>query len=124
MKYSLYDYLLNEKNPLSHVFLECMSNDDLKIIADRSKGMTDEQAKKRKLEVKLTIDGINVNPENFFKLLVDQWEDAITVKARELVEDKMLTPFRAMSDNIYNMEQIVKSWTEEINWDKPNPLQP
>lgn len=121
MKYSLYDYLLNPKNPLSHVFLECMTREELRLISAKGKAMSEEEAKNRKLEVKLTIDGISVNPEKFFNLLTDQWERAINDKAQELVNEKLREPFLNIANKLHDMEQVVSSWAEEINWQAPNP---
>ena len=44
-------------------------------------------------------------------------------RTQELVAEKLGSKkMRDMQDKLYDYEQVLKSWEDEINWDVKNPL--
>lgn len=116
MRYSLYDDLLDDNNILSHVFLECLSAEQSKRIADKSLLMSEKEIKKRKIEVELIIDGESVNPKAFFDLFEKQYEEIVKKEATRLVKEQVSEKFSDIADKIRAYEEITEEWADEINW--------
>lgn len=115
--------LMDENEILSHIFLGCIPRDKLKEIKDKFIGEKDWRKESVKLTVELKIAGIGVNPENFFDSWKNQMQRMILDKAQELVAEKLGSKkMRDMQDKLYEYEQVLKSWEEDINWDVKNPL--
>ena len=121
MKYSLYKELLKQENILSHVFLNC-AQDFIDEIAKKNEGKSKEWVEKRKIDIELKIDGHVCNPKDFFDVLYEQYTDAVKKKATEIVKEQTTETFRELSYKLQNLEEIVDSWAEDINWDVENPF--
>jgi hypothetical protein len=115
--------LMDDNEMLSHIFLGCIPRDKLKEIKDKFIGETDWRKESVKLPVELKIAGVGVNPKDFFDSWKNQMQRIILEKAQELVAEKLGSKkMRDMQDKLYEYEQVLKSWEEEINWDVKNPL--
>jgi hypothetical protein len=71
MKYNLMKDLLDHNNVLSHLFLNCLTKEQLETLASGNNGKTAEEVDARTVEIELTINGISVNPKKFFDLFSD-----------------------------------------------------
>lgn len=115
--------LMQDNEMLSHIFLGCIPREQLKQIKDKFIGETDWQKLSVKIPVDLKIGGVAVNPKQFFDSWKDQMQRMILEKAQELVSEKLGSKkMRDMQDKLYEYENILKSWEEDINWEVKNPL--
>ncbi len=115
--------LMDENEMLSHIFLGCIPREKLELIKDKFVGEKDWQKESVKIPVELTIGGIPVNPKEFFDSWKDQMQDLILKEATKLVAEKLGSKkMRDMQDRLYEYEQVLKSWEDDINWQVPNPL--
>lgn len=127
MKYSLYNELLDQKDILSHVFFNC-AWEFIEEIADKhapkKKGKTrDEYKDKIKIDIELKIDGHVCNPRKFFEMLKDQYYRNVTERATKLVKEQTSEKFGEIADKLRDVEEIVESWGESINWQMDNPFE-
>jgi hypothetical protein len=118
MKYNLMKDLLDHNNVLSHLFLNCLTKEQLETLASGNNGKTAEEVDARTVEIELTINGISVNPKKFFDLFSDQYDDMVKRAATKLMDEK----FRDFSGKMQEMQEVMNAWAEEINWDVPNPF--
>ena len=119
--------LMDDNEMLSHVFLGCMSKEEVIKVKDKYVGTegneTDWKEESVKIPVKMTIGGIPVNPKNFFDSWKNQMSDIITGKAKELFKEKMGSEkMREMQGKLNEYEQILEAWEDDINWEVENPL--
>lgn len=115
--------LMDDNEMLSHIFLGCIPHDKLKEIKDKFIGEKDWKNESVKLPVELKIAGVGVNPKDFFDSWKNQMQRIILEKAQELVAEKLGSKkMRDMQDKLYEYEQVLKSWEEDINWEVKNPL--
>lgn len=115
--------LMDDNEMLSHIFLGCIPRDKLKEIKDKFIGEKDWKNESVKLPVELKIAGVGVNPKDFFDSWKNQMQRIILEKAQELVAEKLGSKkMRDMQDKLYEYEQVLKSWEEDINWEVKNPL--
>lgn len=71
----------------------------------------------------MEIAGVAVNPKDFFDNWKNQMQRIILEKAQQLVSEKLGSKkMRDMQDKLYEYEQVLKSWEEDINWEVKNPL--
>ncbi len=122
MKIEMKD-LMNENEMLSHIFLGCIPHKQLIEIRDKFVGEKDWQKESVKVHVELKIGGVSVNPKQFFDSWRDQMQKIILDKAQELVSEKLGSKKMSdMQNRLYEYEQVLKSWEDEINWQVENPL--
>jgi len=115
--------LMQDNEMLSHIFLECIPREKLTEIRDNFIGEYDWEKESVKIPVELKIGGVSVNPKQFFDSWRDQMQRMILDKAQELVSEKLGSKkMRDMQDKLYEYEQVLKSWEEDINWEVKNPL--
>lgn len=115
--------LMQDNEMLSHIFLGCIPHEQLDEIRGNFIGEKDWRKESVKIPVELKIGGISVNPKKFFDTWRDQMQKLISNKAQELVSEKLGSKkMRDMQDKIYEYEQVLKSWEEDINWQVKNPL--
>ena len=115
--------LMQDNEMLSHIFLGCIPHEQLKEIRDKFIGEKDWKNESVKLPVELKIAGVGVNPKDFFDSWKNQMQRIILEKAQELVAEKLGSKkMRDMQDKLYEYEQVLKSWEEDINWEVKNPL--
>ena len=119
--------LMSDNEMLSHIFLGCIPREQLMKIKDQYIGKKgneiDWQKESVKIPVELKIDGVSVNPKQFFDSWRDQMQRMILDKAQELVTEKLGSKkMRDMQDKLYEYEQVLKSWEDDINWEVKNPL--
>ena len=115
--------LMNESEMLSHIFLGCISREDIVKIRDKYVGDKDWEKESVKIPVEMKIGGVSVNPKQFFDSWKYQMQEIVLNKAKELVAEKLGSQkMREMQDMLYDYEQILKSWESEINWNVENPL--
>lgn len=124
MKFSVRQ-LIDEKEILSHLFLNCMTRENLKKIADRTV-VTGEGSysdlERNLVEIEVIIDGVPVNPRKFFDMFDDQYEKMIERKATELIKEKLTGKINSMIESLENANGILTCWANEITWDIKNPL--
>ena len=115
--------LMDNNEMLSHIFLGCIPIEQLEQIRDTFVGETDWQKQSVKIPVELTIGGVSVNPKKFFDTWRNQMEEMVLKEATDLVAEKLGSKkMRDMQDRLYEYEQVLKSWEDDINWDVKNPL--
>jgi len=115
--------LMDDKEMLSHIFLGCIPHEQLIIIRDTFIGEKDWNKESVKIPVELKIGEVSINPKEFFDSWKNQMQRMILEKAQELVAEKLGSQkMRDMQDKLYEYEQVLKSWEDEINWDVANPL--
>lgn len=116
--------LMDHNEMLSHIFLECIEWDDLKLIRDKyNDGSKDWREESVTIPVEMKIGGVSVNPKKFFKMWENQMERIIKEEAEKLVADKLGSKkLRDMQDKLSEYEEVLKSWESEINWEVKNPL--
>ena len=115
--------LMDDNEMLSHIFLGCIPRDKLKEIKDKFIGEKDWKNESVKLPVEMKIAGVGVNPKDFFDSWKNQMQRIILEKAQELVAEKLGSKkMRDMQDKLYEYEQVLNSWEEDINWEVKNPL--
>lgn len=118
MKFTI-KQLVDDKEMLSHIFLECIPHEQLMQIKDRA---GDWEENKYAVEVKLNIGGFDVNPKKFFDKFYEQYKRICKEEADKMIKEKFSGKLSNFQDKFYEMEQVVKSWEEEINWEVKNPL--
>ena len=92
-------------------------------IRDNFIGETDWEKESVKIPVELKIGGVSVNPKQFFDSWRNQMQRMILDKAQEIVAEKLGSKkMRDMQEKLYEYEQVLKSWEDDINWDVKNPL--
>lgn len=119
--------LMDENEMMSHIFLGCIKSEQLMSIRDKYVGTTgneiDWQKESVKIPVEMKIGGVAVNPKNFFNSWKDQMQQMILEKAQELVAEKLGSKKMIdMQNKLYEYEEILKSWENDINWEVKNPL--
>ena len=71
----------------------------------------------------MKIGNVSVNPKEFFDSWKNKMQELILEKAQELVAEKLGSKkMKEMQDKLYEYEQVLKSWEEDINWEVKNPL--
>jgi len=119
--------LVDNKQMLSHIFFECLSKEELIKIKEKYIG-PDETAKDWRSEsvtipVDLKIGGISVNPKAFFDQWQNQMEAMILKAAKELVAEQIgSNKLRALQSRFQQLELILESFEEDINWETINPF--
>lgn len=119
--------LLDENEMLSHIFLGCMDQVQLTTIKEKYVGKDgkekDWQQVSVKIPVTMTIGGINVNPKEFFDEWKNQMQSIILKKAQELLSTKIGTKkMQELVNRIYQIENVLGYFEEEIDWDVENPF--
>ena len=116
--------LMDENEMLSHIFLGCIPREKLQQIKDKYVGEEkDWQKESTKIPVEMKIGGVSLNPKEFFDSWKSQMQRMILEKAQELVAEKLGSKkIRDMQDNLFEYEQVLKSWEEDINWEVENPF--
>ncbi len=115
--------LMDENELLSHIFLGCIEEEDLKTIKDKFIQDTDWRKESVKLPVNMTIGGVDVNPKQFFDCWKEQMSRMILDKAKEIVADKLgSAKMKEMEYKISEFSNILESWEKELNWEVENPL--
>jgi len=119
--------LMDDKEMLSHIFLECIKKEDLLKIKDKFIGRDETQKDWRTesvtIPVEMKIGGVFVNPKEFFKTWQEQMQRIVLEKAKELVSEKLGSQkMIEMQNRLCEYEEILKSWEDEINWEVKNPL--
>lgn len=115
--------LLEDNEMLSHIFLGCIKTEDLEKIKEKYIGKKDWQKESVKIPVEMKIGGVSVNPKAFFDTWKSQMQSLILEQAQEIVAEKLGSQkMRDMQNKLYEYEQVLNSWEEEINWEIKNPL--
>lgn len=119
--------LMSDNEMLSHIFLGCIPRGQLMKIKEQYIGTKGNEIDWKKesvtIPVEMKIGGVSVNPKQFFDSWKDQMERMILDKAKELVAEKLGSQkMRDMQQKLYDYEQVLVSWEEEINWEVKNPL--
>lgn len=119
MKLDLYRDLLNHSSVMYDVFMSCIDSDITKQIVDNTtsiysaQGHTDD----RPIEVSLSLDGIEVNPEQFFNNFYSQYEELIKREATKIVKEQCSDKYNEIIDKIMLLDQVTNGLAEEINWE-------
>jgi hypothetical protein len=119
--------LMSDNEMLSNIFLGCIPREQLLKIKDQYIGTKGNEIDWKKesvtIPVEMKIGNVSVNPKQFFDSWKDQMERMILDKAKELVAEKLGSQkMRDMQDKLYEYEQVLKSWENDINWEVKNPL--
>lgn len=115
--------LMDDNEMLSHIFLGCIDREDLKKIKNKYIGETDWRKESVRIPVEMKIGGVSVNPKDFFDSWKNQMQEMILKKSKQLVAEKLGSKkMREMQQKLYEYEEILSSWEEDINWNVSNPL--
>lgn len=113
--------LMDDNEMLSHIFLGCIEQKDLRKIKDNLKE-GDWRKESITIPVEMKIGGIDVNPKEFFDNWKDQMQKLILKRATKLVAENGSKKMLKMQEKMEEMEQVMKSWENDINWEVENPL--
>ena len=115
--------LMSDNEMLSHIFLGCIPQEKLLMIHDKFIEGKDWQKESVTIPVEMKIGGVDVNPKEFFNSWKNQMSNLISEKANEIVKEKYGSGrIFEMQNKLYEFENILKSWEEEINWEIINPF--
>ena len=119
--------LMDNKEMLSILFFECVPKEQIVQIKEKYIGTKgneiDWQKESVKIPITMQIGGFNVNPKKFFDEWQKQMNRMILDKAKELVSEKIGSGKMAeLQNRIYDMEQVLKNFETDINWDVENPF--
>lgn len=118
---------LSSENILSHVILECLAQGPEgralsdKIILERE-GLSKEERDNYLVDLRLMINGEEVDPSNFFNLYKQQWSRLVKDAAMKLLQERLGNRFVEVMDKIRDIEQVVDEWAKSVNWEVPNPF--
>lgn len=113
---------LDIHNILSHVFLECTPNKVLEKIAAEKRKLPPEEQADFTFDLKVTINGHNVDPKRFFNIIKDQWEKLVQEEATNIVRTQIGDKFNDIVNKLQDTEQVIDGWVGEINWEVTNPF--
>lgn len=120
-KYYMVD-LRDDRNILSHLFLNCLTPEIIDKIQLSREGKTEEELKKEKIEIRLQFNGIEIDPKPFFDIFWEQYDQIVTQEATKMVETQTSDKMRELSGKLIEFEEIVQDWAKYINWDVKNPF--
>lgn len=120
--------LMNDNNSLSHIFIGCMSREEITAVRDKFVGVKgnakDWRIESVTIPVEMTIGGIPVNPKEFFKSWENQMNRMISAKATHLLSEKVGSQkMQELTSRMQDLENILKEFESEITWEVENPFQ-
>lgn len=130
MKFNLYKELLSENNILSHIFLNCVEKGKLESFADDTKKAMDADPnltsdyieENRVVEMKLFVEGEEVDLRKFFEMLWDEYEYMVKSQATEIVKEQTSDKLNDISSQIMHLQDCANDLSEHINWEVENPF--
>ena len=119
--------LVDENEMLSHVFFNCISEENIIKIKEKYIGKEGEekdwQKESVKIPVEMKIGGVPLNPKAFFDAWKEQMQRLILEQAKELVSEKLGSKkINELQNKFYEIENILSTWEKDINWDVKNPF--
>ena len=115
--------LMSDNEMLSHIFLGCIPQEKLLMIRDKFIDGKDWQKESIKISVEMKIGDVDINPKEFFNSWKNQMSNLISEKANEIVKEKYGSGrIFEIQNKLYEFENILKSWEDEINWEIENPF--
>lgn len=115
--------LMEDNEMMSHIFLGCMDRPTLMKIKESYMDDIDWRKDSVKLPVEMKIAGYDVNPKEFFDTWRDQMNSMIKKEAHRLVSEKIKgSKIVDITSKLMEFEEIIDSWTSDINWEIDNPL--
>lgn len=119
MKYTIKE-LLDNNEIMSHMFLGgSVPYEKLMEIKDKR---GDDPDQLFEVEIEMIVDGLSIDPREFFKIFIDQYDSQVEEVARRLLSEKLSGAMSSMANKLNDMEQVVSDWESEINWEVENPL--
>lgn len=118
MKYTI-KQLTDDKEILSHLFLNCVPRNILEEIAEKA-GNWEEN--KYSIDVEVKIDGNKINPKAFFDEFYNQYENMLKKEAQKMITEQLTNKFIEIQNKLQDFSEITESWTQEINWQIANPF--
>ncbi len=117
-KFKVMSDLVQGKNLISHLFMnEIHKTKWFKNTLKRREGMTDKEIENETVDIKLTVAGEEIPFEETFNFIELQLEDMIKRNATELVKEQTSEKFTDVSNKMFEMQQVVEEWANDINWD-------
>lgn len=114
MKYTIKE-LLDNNEIMSHLFLNCVPQEKLEEIAKRE-GTIDS----KKVNIEMKVDGNSINPREFFRIFIDQYDYMVKEAATKIVKEQTSQAFKNITDRLYEYEQITNEWANDIDWQVDN----
>lgn len=114
--------LVDENEMLSHIFLGCISKEELRQIKDKFIGEVDWKEESCKIPVTMTIGGVDVNPKNFFDEWRNQMQKIVEKEANRILKQQLSGRLTDLIKPIQQIEQVFDYWVTEVNWEVKNPL--
>lgn len=114
--------LMDENEMLSHIFLSCLTEEQLVNIQKTFIGKKDWNKENVNIPVEMKIGGYDVNPKEFFDSWKDQMSELILKQAKRLVANNLSDKVQEIQNRIFDCNEQLKLWEAEINWDVENPL--
>lgn len=111
--FNIYKELLESKTLLAYIFMNEVHKTDYY----KNFPSTVGSKPKETVEIRLTIDGQDINPRHFFEHVEEQWEEILKAKATEMVKEQTSDKFYEIVSLINTLQEKVESANESIDWD-------
>ena len=80
----------------------------------KNNGKEKEWIENRKIDIELKIDGKVCDPQKFFEMCYNQYNEQVKKEATNIVKKQTSEKFIEICNKINNLEQIVESYSNEI----------
>lgn len=108
--------LRDEKNILSHLFLSCLTEEVIQKIKKSREGKSIKELEKEKIDIKVSIEGITIDPKLFFDIFEEQFDDIVKRMATKMIKEQVSDKFREICSKLCDFEDITNAWANDINW--------
>lgn len=117
MKFKISD-LINERDLLSHVFLNIMASG-----IERIENLPRKKSGEFKdVEIELLINGESMDVREFFNSIWGRYQEMVGKRATEIVMEQTSEMFQNISNKLQEYNEVVEQWAKEINWSVDNPI--
>lgn len=116
MKFRLYDNLLHSDSVMSHVFLNSISKDQAKQFAAKYVDLSKDEKSDVKIDITMTIEGVETSPEKFFETMRTQYFDHVERVAKDMFLAKTMDMTEPMHDKLQSISAAMESVANTIDW--------
>lgn len=114
---------MDDNEMLSHIFLSCLTQEQLEKIKEKFVGERDWKKTSVQIPVEMKIGGVSLNPKAFFDAWRNQMQTLIGEKATALVAEKMGSEkMRDIQTSVDNIANALEYFEREITWQSENPF--
>lgn len=106
------------KTLLAHLIMEQIHKTDwFKKMPKRRENMTHEEIDNETLEIKLTVEGEELDVVSFFEEVENQLERMIKEQATAIVKEQTSGKLEELANKMLEMNEVANAIAEDINWD-------